>query len=158
MGGLIGAAVWFFIIYKIFTGKNGKSPLKDKKVQAKLKSAADKIDGKMNAKAAYDPKPSKPAVRTITKPAAAAKKASASGYKASPGTKYSGQKISAIAGFMEDRNNDWLARQLKEEKYLLSHGPLSDLGASHDRHCAADELKRSHSRSCDADGIDRGTA
>ena len=42
---------------------------------------------------------------------------------------------------MEDRKNDWLARQLREEARIAQKSDL-DLGAAHERECAADELRK----------------
>ena len=44
------------------------------------------------------------------------------------------------SAMMEDRQNDWLARQLREEAYIARHSKL-DLGAAHERECAAEEVK-----------------
>ena len=49
-------------------------------------------------------------------------------------------RISNMAGTIEDRQNDWLARQLREEDWIAKHSKL-DLGAAHERECAADEVK-----------------
>ena len=57
---------------------------------------------------------------------------------------------------MEDRNNDWLAKQIRDEQRVLMRGDMTDLGAVHDRACAADQLKMYHMNECDADGIDNG--
>jgi len=46
--------------------------------------------------------------------------------------------------FLEDRKNDWLARQIREERRVLSRADMLDLGAAHDKACQADLLKRIH--------------
>ncbi len=46
--------------------------------------------------------------------------------------------------FLEDRENDWLARQMREEAKVLSRSDMLDLGARHDRDCDARALKRAH--------------
>ncbi len=56
---------------------------------------------------------------------------------------------------MEDRKNDWLARQLREERRIRMRGDFLDLGASHDRDCDARSLKREHVLAHD-DSIDNG--
>ena len=57
--------------------------------------------------------------------------------------------------FGEDRKNDWMARQLKEERRILMTGSALDLGASHAADCDADDLKASHRR-VHQDAIDTG--
>lgn len=57
--------------------------------------------------------------------------------------------------FMEDRANDWLARQLREEQRVLRRGETLDLGASHQADCDARSLKLSHLMAHD-DSIDDG--
>lgn len=71
-----------------------------------------------------------------------------SGMSASPGSRRkdgasqkSGTRMSDT--FMkDDRQNDWLAKQLREEARILRRGDMMDLGASHDKNCAASELRR----------------
>ena len=46
--------------------------------------------------------------------------------------------------FLEDRNNDWLAKQMKEERKILSRSDMLDLGAAHEKSCQADALKKFH--------------
>ena len=46
--------------------------------------------------------------------------------------------------FLEDRNNDWLAKQIKEERRIISRSDMLDLGAAHEKACQADQLRRLH--------------
>lgn len=57
-------------------------------------------------------------------------------------------KLEDISAYtMEDRDNDWLAKQLREErKALKSTSAMMDLKMSHMEHCEADEIKQSHAR------------
>lgn len=56
-----------------------------------------------------------------------------------------GKKVSTLSRlFKEDRQNDWLARQMREEKKRTVWRNFSDLGARHDAVCAADLLRRDH--------------
>ena len=57
--------------------------------------------------------------------------------------------------FLEDRNNDWLARQLREEARIMRSADMLDLGAGHRDNCDADRLKRIHLFEHD-DSIDNG--
>ena len=57
---------------------------------------------------------------------------------------------------MEDRKNDWLAKQMREEEKILRKGDFLDLGAGHSKSCNAKELKLFHIENCDADDIDDG--
>lgn len=53
-------------------------------------------------------------------------------------------KDSAKNFFLEDRNNDWLAKQIKEEQKVLSRKDMLDLGAAHEKACQAEKLRRFH--------------
>lgn len=57
---------------------------------------------------------------------------------------------------MEDRKNDWLAKQIREEEKILRKGDFLDLGAGHSKSCNAKELKLFHIENCNADDIDDG--
>ena len=57
----------------------------------------------------------------------------------------------------EDRRNDWLAQQFREEDAAKRRGMLADLGALHEVECAADELKRSHVKRHNTTGLNKGT-
>lgn len=56
----------------------------------------------------------------------------------------------------EDRRNDWLAQQFREEAALKRRAG-NDLGASHEVECAADDLKRSHIRRHNTTGLNQNT-
>ena len=58
---------------------------------------------------------------------------------------------------LEDRKNDWLAKQLREEAAIYRRGVGFDLGAAHNVNCAADDLKRGHVRVHNSNGLDRQT-
>lgn len=66
-------------------------------------------------------------------------------------------KSAELAKSMEDREHDWLAKQLAEERSILRKGNPLDLGASHDRTCDARAVKRLHELTHD-DSIDEGEA
>ena len=56
---------------------------------------------------------------------------------------------------MEDREHDWLARQLayeKSAKYRMSE--MFDIRKAHADNCAAEKNRQLHERNCDVDGID----
>lgn len=56
----------------------------------------------------------------------------------------------------DDRKNDWLARQMREEEKILRRGDLLDLGASHAASCDADMLKKYHLFAEHDDSVDNG--
>ena len=56
---------------------------------------------------------------------------------------------------MEDREHDWLARQLKEEQRIYMRGDFMDLGVHHKQDSNAKTLKRLHMLQHD-DSIDTG--
>ena len=68
------------------------------------------------------------------------------------------EKVSRLSEtFMkDDRKNDWLARQMREEEKILRRGDMLDLGASHAASCDADLLKRYHLFAEHDDSVDSG--
>lgn len=65
------------------------------------------------------------------------------------------KKSSNIASIMEDRNHDWLAKQLAEERIAYFRtSAMFDLKMSHAANCDAAKLRDQHERSCDAGGVD----
>ena len=68
-------------------------------------------------------------------------------------------KYDGMAAFrsLENRNNDWLARQLREEKQKERlYSEMYGLKRRHEENCPADRLRREHEKSCNADGVDTG--
>ena len=63
------------------------------------------------------------------------------------------------ARMMDDRSNDWLAKQLREERvsfYRMS--AMFDLKTSHKNSCEAEMIRRFHEDNCDAGVVDAGEA
>ena len=57
----------------------------------------------------------------------------------------------------DDRNNDWLAMQLREEaKARVRMSDMFQMKTEHSNKCDAEFIKRFHESNCDADGIDTG--
>jgi len=56
---------------------------------------------------------------------------------------------------MEDREHDWLAKQLKEEAQVMRRGDFLDIGASHGASCDARYIKLMHALQHDG-SIDNG--
>ena len=55
----------------------------------------------------------------------------------------------------DDKDNDWLARQLREEhRAFRMTSEMFDLKIEHASHCDARLLEQFHRRNCTADGID----
>ena len=71
--------------------------------------------------------------------------------------KIKASRLSETGVLLEDRKNDWLAKQLREEAAILKRGSLYDLGAAHDVDCDADRIKRQHLRVHNSNGLDRRT-
>ncbi len=60
-----------------------------------------------------------------------------------------------INKLMDDREHDWLAGQLKEERDAKKRmSDMFELKAYHAANCDAEVLKRFHAAYCDAEGID----
>ncbi len=56
-----------------------------------------------------------------------------------------GQKKTNIGkDLWDDRENDWLAKQLREEARIYRNGLGLDLGASHEQSCDAGLIKKAH--------------
>ena len=67
-----------------------------------------------------------------------------------------GENRDGMSALIEDRQHDWLARQLRAERRAWKSGEgLLDLGASHDASCDARAVKRLHLLQHD-DSIDDG--
>lgn len=59
------------------------------------------------------------------------------------------------AMLLEDRNNDWLARQLRDEhKAFKDTKDMFDLKIEHSSHCDARYIQQFHHNNCSAGGID----
>ena len=55
----------------------------------------------------------------------------------------------------DDKTNDWLARQLREEhRAFKATSEMFDLKIEHASHCDARLIEQFHRRTCDAHGID----
>ena len=55
----------------------------------------------------------------------------------------------------DDRNNDWLARQLREEhRAFKMTSEMFDLKIEHASHCDARLLEQFHRRNCTVEGVD----
>ena len=88
-------------------------------------------------------------------------------YGSSTVSSYSSKKSSAMYGplkssriressvLLEDRKNDWLAKQLKEEAAILKSGSIYDLGAAHEVVCEADRIKKDHIKRHNTNGLNR---
>ena len=67
-------------------------------------------------------------------------------------------KDSAGMILKDDKTNDWLARQLRDEARAMN--VLSDmfqLKAEHSNSCDAEFIRRFHESNCDTHGVDDGT-
>ena len=74
------------------------------------------------------------------------------------GSAYGQVKVSRLgenAVLFEDRKNDWLAKQLREEAAIYRRGSGFDLGASHNASCEADMIKREHVKRHNSNGLNK---
>ena len=67
------------------------------------------------------------------------------------------QDVKTSSLLFEDRRNDWLAQQFREEDLIKRRGMLADLGAMHEVECAADMLKQDHIRRHNSNGLNKRT-
>ncbi len=59
----------------------------------------------------------------------------------------------------DDRNNDWLAMQLREEaKARVRVSDMFQMKIEHSNKCDAEFIRRFHESNCDANGIDTGAS
>lgn len=64
--------------------------------------------------------------------------------------------LAALSATMENRGNDWLARQLSEERIVKKKmSDMFDLKQQHAADCDAEYNKMAHANNCDANGVDR---
>lgn len=63
--------------------------------------------------------------------------------------------LAALSASMENRGNDWLARQLAEERIIKRKmSDMFELKSQHSRNCDAADNRARHMANCDARGID----
>lgn len=64
-----------------------------------------------------------------------------------------------INRLMDDREHDWLAGQLRDERAAKRRmSDMFDLKMEHSRNCEAEMLRQFHTAHCDAEGIDTAKA
>lgn len=64
--------------------------------------------------------------------------------------------ISSLSDTMENRKNDWLTRQLNEERIAKKRmSEMFNLKQEHAANCDASHVRIEHYNNCDAGGIDR---
>ena len=69
------------------------------------------------------------------------------------------RKEAPVSRLMDDREHDWLAGQLREEKAAKRRmSAMFELKAEHAADCDAETLKRFHASNCDAEGVDTARA
>ncbi len=69
------------------------------------------------------------------------------------------RKEAPVNRLMDDREHDWLAGQLREERAAKRRmSDMFDLKMEHTRNCEAEMLRDFHSSNCDAEGIDTARA
>lgn len=65
--------------------------------------------------------------------------------------------MNGVSRDMEDREHDWLAHQLAEERQAKRRmSAMFGLKLEHEENCAAEANRRFHQNNCDAGGIDTG--
>ena len=128
--GLIYVIVIFVIIAKVVknAGKNGKS-----------------IFGSSGQSPAY-----KAVMDALDKGAAAAGNITNDKIKTTVSS-----KETPVNRLLDDREHDWLAGQLREERAAKKRmSDMFELKAYHEANCDAEALRRFHASDCDAEGID----
>ena len=64
----------------------------------------------------------------------------------------------SVSRLMDDRENDWLANQLREEHRAFRRtSAMFDLKIEHVSHCDATVLRTTHHNTCDANSVDTAT-
>ena len=150
--GVFFGLIWFFVIITsiIKISKNGKS-----------------ISSQNKTVRPQQPQQSMQVPKTVrTSAPASAKKDTTQysyGYGAFAPSKVKGKVSSKKQGtgifendvLLEDRRNDWLAKQLREEAAIKRRGSIYDLGASHDVNCDAEDNRLFHVKRHNTNGLNR---
>lgn len=152
MGNIISIAFFLFIVITIISKSN-------KKMQNEKTSTTQNIQKYEAALARGNIKPqtvpkavavptSRQQVRTIN-PKTVAPVYSANNHSHKSASEAIGNKL------MDDRNNDWLANQLREEHRAFKRtSEMFELKIEHVSHCDARYIEQFHHRYCDANKID----
>lgn len=138
MGDVIGSLfsiVWLIIIFgfiKNATGKGKGISLKNAEKWLEKFTGNNEKPKSIEINEDYEPEQKAQAGRKL-KPG-----------EARPG-RSSLRETSALSDTMvEDRQHDWLARQIREEKKRVVWNNFVDLGAAHDEACAAELNRKDH--------------
>ena len=150
VAGLIYVFVLFFIIAKVIksAGKKGPGALFGNMNQQSpaYKAAMENIQKREDMMSA--------SAQTVTaKPEAAHSENAAQIAMKKSFT--SAVKEPSVNRLMDDRDHDWLARQLRDERAAKRKmSEMFDLKREHANNCDAEALKRFHEANCDAEDID----
>ncbi len=69
------------------------------------------------------------------------------------------RKEAPVSKLMDDREHDWLAGQLRDERVAKKRmSDMFDLKVEHSHNCEAEMLRSFHAANCDAEGIDTAGA
>lgn len=67
--------------------------------------------------------------------------------------------LAALSASMENRGNDWLARQLAEERAVKKRmSDMFDMRQEHQASCEAASVRQMHQENCDAHNVDNARA
>jgi hypothetical protein len=167
---LIGAIIWLSIILSIvnkITGKNRRNSW-SRTPSSRAEQQAARIReeaGKSNPQTAASSNPAFRMPSAVSKGASRANfvhnvddysSTNVSGLDKGLERDRGGRSLRDLASFFgEDRRNDWMARQMREEARIKRMSGTLDLGAAHDADCDAADLKAEHRR-VHSDAIDSG--
>lgn len=155
-----GVISYLVVIFFIFVFIRRMNKIKKNGLEAELKNRKININSTVNAGAN---------VRANASSAVRTKKVKGNGYSRSyTGSAYSkphknGSSYGSVnvdrridsSPLRDDRTNDWLARQLRDEHIAFKKASdMFGLKIEHSAHCDAQLLKNYHNLNCDAKGID----
>ena len=152
MGNIFSIVVIFFFVM-IFLSKNNKKSKNEKSNNAQAMQKYEAALAKGNA--AKRAAPPQAVAIPVSKPLpSATAKASVPAYNNSNHRHKTANE--AIGNkLMDDRNNDWLANQLREEhRAFKKTSEMFELKIEHVAHCDARYIEQFHHRYCDANKID----
>lgn len=142
----ISIVIFIFVIFTVIKNKkkltNGESSGAGSKTRTSpAKPVASAVS--VNKTAGKKPVTQTAAVQAAPKPPI---KSSAGGSNLSgAGHTHSFKNSGTVSTFLEDRNNDWLANQLREEhRAFKKTSEMFDLKIEHVSHCDAKILKQTH--------------
>ena len=149
--GSLFSIIWLIVIFTIIKKGIEKGKIKNdniRSIEKHIENAVKKIENHEPPEIIEDYEPEQKApVRKKLKPGEARPARAAL------------RETSALSDTItEDRQHDWLARQIREERKHTVWNNFVDMGAAHDEVCAAELNRRAHAREHQSYVVDDGVS